>query len=72
MAGLLHRIGAVITFLYFGMHLVFVIKEIVTAEDGGEALYRLEEEGYKGDRVDRECRWQAFKQALYYRRKLQR
>jgi cytochrome b subunit of formate dehydrogenase len=33
MAGLLHRIGAVITFGYFGAHLIFMARGLIKAED---------------------------------------
>jgi len=39
MAGLLHRIGAIVTFLYFGMHLAYVIRALVTAEDRMKLLW---------------------------------
>jgi cytochrome b subunit of formate dehydrogenase len=39
MAGLLHRIGAVITFVYFGMHLAYVIRALVTSKDRMKMLW---------------------------------
>ena len=39
MAGLLHRIGAVITFGYFGAHVVYIARALITAEDRTRLLW---------------------------------